>query len=160
MELFDEKGCLTNQALIALQEGTLDELSRLEAAEHLAYCDKCIDRYTLLLSGQVLEEPPRPLGRAVRQSLWVRVMQSTLGRGVVACAAAVLAIGLWNASRALPGLPENGLTLPVRMQSEEQESCEFWESAMHPRDPNAPAKAALEKIWNTIKTTGGFDHEK
>ena len=69
MELFNEKGCLTNEAFTALQEGTLDELGRLEAAEHLAYCDRCMDRYTLLLSQTAPEQPPKPLGKAVRQSL-------------------------------------------------------------------------------------------
>ena len=76
MELFNEKGCLTNEAFTALQEGTLDELGRLETAEHLAYCDRCMDRYTLLLSQTAPEQPPKPLGKAVRQSLWVRAMQT------------------------------------------------------------------------------------
>ena len=49
MELFDKNGCLTDEGLQALQAGGLDELGRLETAEHLAYCDKCMDRYTALL---------------------------------------------------------------------------------------------------------------
>ena len=45
MELFDQtSGCLTNEGLQALADGQLDELSRLEAAEHLAFCDACLDR--------------------------------------------------------------------------------------------------------------------
>lgn len=50
MELFDKNGCLTDEGLQALQAGGLDELGRLETAEHLAYCDKCMDRYTALLA--------------------------------------------------------------------------------------------------------------
>lgn len=50
MELFDKNGCLTDEGLQALQAGGLDELGRLEAAEHLSYCDKCMDRYTALLT--------------------------------------------------------------------------------------------------------------
>ena len=50
MELFDKNGCLTDEGLQALQAGGLDELGRLETAEHLAYCDKCMDRYTALLT--------------------------------------------------------------------------------------------------------------
>ena len=46
MELFDKNGCLTDEGLQALQAGGLDELGRLETAEHLSYCDKCMDRYT------------------------------------------------------------------------------------------------------------------
>ena len=43
MELFDKNGCLTDEGLQALQAGGLDELGRLETAEHLSYCDKCMD---------------------------------------------------------------------------------------------------------------------
>ena len=59
MELFDAKGCLSEEGLQALVGGQLDETQRLEAAEHLAYCDRCMDRYTALLTDDVLEQPPR-----------------------------------------------------------------------------------------------------
>ena len=42
LELFREDGCLTDEGLQALRDGQLDELGRLEAAEHLSYCDKCL----------------------------------------------------------------------------------------------------------------------
>ena len=65
MELFDQNGCLTEEGLHAVIGGQLDELGRLEAAEHLSYCDKCMDRYTALLTADVLEEPPRSARGAV-----------------------------------------------------------------------------------------------
>ena len=79
MELFDAKGCLSEEGLQALVGGQLDETQRLEAAEHLAYCDRCMDRYTALLTDDVLEQPPRS------------------ARGAVATVAAVLALTLWRA---------------------------------------------------------------
>lgn len=54
MELFDKNGCLTDEGLQALQAGRLDELGRLETAEHLSYCGKCMDRYTALLTADAL----------------------------------------------------------------------------------------------------------
>src|SRR5699024_12004762 len=63
MELFREDGCLTDEGLQALVEGRLDELGRLEAAEHLSYCTKCLDRYTAHLTGDKLVAPPRDLSR-------------------------------------------------------------------------------------------------
>ncbi len=57
MELFDKNGCLSDEGLHALTAGRLDELGRLETAEHLSYCDKCIDRYTALLTADALETP-------------------------------------------------------------------------------------------------------
>lgn len=156
MVLFDKKGCLTDQALDALNQGSLDELNRLEAAEHLAYCDHCMDRYTLMLSWQELETPPKPLGKAVRQSLWVRMMQSRLGRGVVACAAGVLAIGLWSGAETLLPLSGAATTPPERPAITAPAPRENWQDPPHAKAPEAAARAAIEKLIDSIKTTGGF----
>ena len=96
MELFDQNGCLTEEGLHAVIGGQLDELGRLEAAEHLSYCDKCMDRYTALLTADVLEEPPRSARGAVMGTIWVRLMQNTWGRAAVAAVAAVLALTMWR----------------------------------------------------------------
>ena len=76
MELFDQNGCLTEEGLHAVIGGQLDELGRLEAAEHLSYCDECMDRYTALLTADVLEEPPRSARGAVRGTIWVRLSRA------------------------------------------------------------------------------------
>ena len=96
MELFDAKGCLSEEGLQALVGGQLDETQRLEAAEHLAYCDRCMDRYTALLTDDVLEQPPRSARGAVMGTIWVRLMQNTWGRAAVAAVAAVLALTMWR----------------------------------------------------------------
>ena len=80
MESFRKDGCLSDEGLHALIAGQLDELGRLEAAEHLAYCDKCTDRYTALLTADALSDPPRGVRRTVMGTIWVRLMQSTCGR--------------------------------------------------------------------------------
>ena len=67
-----------------------------EAAEHLAYCDKCTDRYTALLTADALSDPPRSVRRTVMGTIWVRLMQSTCGRAAVAGVAAVLALTIWR----------------------------------------------------------------
>lgn len=96
MELFDKNGCLADEGLQALQAGGLDELGRLETAEHLAYCDKCMDRYTALLTADALETPPHSAHKAVMTAIWVRLMQNTWGRAAVAGVAAVLAFTMWR----------------------------------------------------------------
>jgi hypothetical protein len=96
MELFREDGCLSDEGLHALTAGQLDELGRLEAAEHLAYCDKCTDRYTALLTADALADPPRDVRRTVMSTIWVRLMQNTWGRTAVAAVAAVLALTMWR----------------------------------------------------------------
>ena len=44
--LFDDRGHLTGAGLNAMENGSLDELGSLEAAEHLSFCDACLNRYT------------------------------------------------------------------------------------------------------------------
>ena len=97
MELFREDGCLTDEGLRAVTTGQLDELGRLETAEHLSYCDTCMDRYTALLTADVLEAPPRSMRGTVMSTIWVRLMQNTYGRVAVASVAAVLALSMWKA---------------------------------------------------------------
>lgn len=96
MELFREDGCMTDAGFRAMMDGQLDELGRLEAAEHLSYCDQCMDRYTALLTADALEKPPRSVQGAVMGTIWARLMQNTYGRAAVAGVAAVLALTLWR----------------------------------------------------------------
>ena len=117
MELFDQNGCLTEEGLHAVIGGQLDELGRLEAAEHLSYCDKCMDRYTALLTADVLEEPPRSARGAVMSTIWVRLMQSTYGRVAVAGVAAVLALSLWR-SGAITAMLGRGCDLKTILPSQ------------------------------------------
>ncbi len=96
MELFNEKGCLTNSGLMALVQNRLDEMGRLEAAEHLSYCDQCLDRYTNLLTPEVIERPEHAVSGPVLRSVWAQAMQSTFGRSAVAVVAAALALTFWS----------------------------------------------------------------
>lgn len=96
MELFRDDGCMTDEGLQALLAGGLDELGRLEAAEHLAYCDRCLDRYAALLAGDAVEQPPASLQGPVLRTIWTRVMQNVYGRIAVAGVAAVLALTMWR----------------------------------------------------------------
>ena len=59
MNAFDKHGHLTEEALRVLTDGgSLTELERLELAEHLSYCDGCLERYAALLAETPLMEPP------------------------------------------------------------------------------------------------------
>ena len=119
MELFDPAGHLTDGALLALaHEEVPDELARLEMAEHLAYCDQCLQRYTDLLANAPLLTP----AHSCRESLWRRVRARTLrlltSRYATAAAAVALALTVLWGSTAVPlpkrpSLPE----VPQRLQS-------------------------------------------
>jgi len=92
---------LTEEALAALAGGQeLDELTRLELAEHLAFCDRCLQRYTEALADAELLAPER----SCQESLWRRVRARTLhlltSRYATAAAAVALALTMvWGSAR-------------------------------------------------------------
>ena len=115
MERFHPDGHLTDDALRELIAMGTDELGRLELAEHLAYCDLCLQRYTGALAGAPLLTPER----SCRESLWrhirARTVQIFTSRYAAAVAGVVLALTLvWGSgyrSIRLPEMPEDRPTV-------------------------------------------------
>lgn len=108
MERFRDDGHLTDEALSALvQQAPLGELERLEIAEHLAFCDDCLQRYTLLLT-----DTPCFHRSSCRETLWVRLRRRSIrlvtSRYATAAAAVVLALTLlWSGLRFSGTAPEH-----------------------------------------------------
>ncbi|OUP23853.1 hypothetical protein [Gemmiger sp. An194] len=94
-ELFLQTGHLSDEGLQALIDGMLDEMQRLEAAEHLSFCDECLARYTALLTGDVLEEPEQDVTLPVMRRLRRRAVKIAWNRYAAAAAAVVITAGLW-----------------------------------------------------------------
>ncbi|MDL2219568.1 hypothetical protein LJC04_04470 [Ruminococcaceae bacterium OttesenSCG-928-O06] len=120
MELFRKDGHLADEGLQALVNGELDEMGRLEAAEHLDFCDECLGRHLRLLQDDVLLAPPAPLQPAVMRRVRSRGRRVVFARYGAVAAAAVLAVGIWGlTSRALPGMggvPATGAQQPPSAQ--------------------------------------------
>lgn len=96
--LFDAAGHLTNEGLQALQDGRLDELGSLEAAEHLTFCDFCLARYTDLIEAmpEKLQAPMRDLIPQVQALMRLRTFRIMTNRYISVAAAMVLALALWS----------------------------------------------------------------
>lgn len=156
MELFDQNGCLTEEGLHAVIGGQLDELGRLEAAEHLSYCDKCMDRYTALLTADVLEEPPRSARGAVMGTIWVRLMQNTWGRAAVAAVAAVLALTLWR-SGTVTQILEGTRDLKTWMPSTSQTQPDQLPMLGQPEQLGKPVQDKEPAPTLSQKLTGALD---
>lgn len=111
--VFREDGHLSDRALAALaqNEDRFDQLERLEIAEHLAFCDECLQRYTLALEGGNLLVPER----SCQKTLWARIRSRALrlavSRYATAAAAVTLALTvLWGGTGVEfhhPVLPED-----------------------------------------------------
>lgn len=96
-ELFCEDGCLSDAGLQAVVDGTLDAMGRLEASEHLSFCDRCLVRYTDLLAAAPLETPAAPVAEAALTRIRRRTLRVFTARAARAAAAAALALALWSA---------------------------------------------------------------
>lgn len=166
MDLFRDDGCLTDEGLQALLDGTLDELGRLEAAEHLSFCDRCLDRYTALLTGSALGQPARDLSRPVGRTILIRLMQNVYGRIAVAGVAAVLALTLWRGGSLGLILARNASSLEAY---EPEQIAPPAASELPPRsnytEPPRPeektsvaqkAHQAVSGLWDAL--TGAADH--
>lgn len=155
MELFRQDGCFSEEGLNALTAGELDELGRLEAAEHLAYCDKCMDRYTALLTAEMLQEPPRSVRGAVMTSIWVRLMQNTYGRAAVASVAAVLALTMWrngvfvqilqSGEQLKTWMPSSSEARPIELQQKQPEQLG------KPIEDDVPQQSLYDKITTALE---------
>lgn len=114
MTVFRGDGHLRVEALSALarNEDVFDDLERLEAAEHLAFCDECLQRYTALLEEEAALLIPE---HSCQRTLWTRIRGRTLrglaGRCATAAAAVTIALtALWGGrgvELACPVLPED-----------------------------------------------------
>ena len=128
MTCFRPDGHLTDAALTALVRGDcLEELDRLELAEHLAYCDQCLQRYTELLSEGPMLTPARSCRESLRRRIRQRAVQLGVSRYATAAAAVTLALTLLWGSAGLSGrIAQTEPTLIERAGTALTEWTETW----------------------------------
>ena len=94
---FCQDGCLTDEAFQDLINGKADELARLEIAEHLSFCDKCVERYVNLLCEEPLLDPVVPAVPKVQSEIRRKMRTVFFNRymrvGVAACLTLILWLG-------------------------------------------------------------------
>ena len=101
--MFDQNGHLRDQAIAALVSGEeLDALTRLELAEHLSYCDFCLQRYTDALAGNLLLTPEVSCRHTIWRKIRERTVRTLTSRYATAAAAMALALTLVWADIPLP----------------------------------------------------------
>lgn len=108
-DLFDENGHLTDDTLVALIHSSADnagnaddavdfnELQRLEIAEHLSFCDKCVLRYTELMTDEALLTPSDLVVPGVMNRLEKEARRQSFSKWASMIMAASFAILFWVA---------------------------------------------------------------
>jgi hypothetical protein len=128
--MFDRNGHLTDRALAALVSGEdLPELTRLEMAEHLAYCDFCLQRYTDALIPETLLPPPQSCKTTLLRQIRAKTIRLVTSRYATAAAAVVLALTLlWSDV----SIPIKTVSAPVTFLSESMsEWTERWSNTLY-----------------------------
>ena len=122
MDLFYPDGHLTPQAMQGLMDGTLDELGRLEVAEHLGFCNQCMQTYTKLLCQSPLMEPPQDMTLPVMRQVRVRNLRTELKRWGMVAASVAVAGTLWYTGvfQQMGQMVERDYTPSATAQSQEQ----------------------------------------
>ncbi len=121
MTAFREDGHLSDGALAALarNEDIFEELERLEIAEHLAFCDYCLERYTLALEDGVLLIPEHSCQKTLWPRIRSRAIRLVTSRYATAAAAVTLALTvLWGGigvELGRPVLPEDRPSVSRRL---------------------------------------------
>ena len=101
--MFDQNGHLLDEAIDALVLGEeLDALTRLEIAEHLSYCDPCLQRYTKALEESLLLTPEISCQHTIWWKIRERTVRILTSRYATAAAAMALALTLVWADIPLP----------------------------------------------------------
>lgn len=122
MERFRADGHLTDEALTALVlDEEIDPLGRLEMAEHLSFCDLCLQRYTDRLAGVELLAPPQSCERSLWNRIRVRMLCLVTSRYATAAAAVALALTvLWSSGEvrfSRPAPPESRSAAAERLHA-------------------------------------------
>lgn len=94
--LFCDDGHLTDEGIRAIVAGTLDEMQRLEAAEHLSFCDDCLLRYTALLADDTLLTPQTPIAPPVLSRIRKKAVRVLFNKYTTVAAAAAFALVVWG----------------------------------------------------------------
>lgn len=154
-ELFDPNGHLTDDAFGALlRDEPLDEMERLEISEHLSFCDRCVERYAVLLDGSELLSPPEPVAPPVFRRIRERARKLFVNKYATAAAAACFAIMFWNIGlfnvdvqndhgKILDALANGAATFSER-------TTQFTDNLSE----------TLDKILQSLKIERGSQHEK
>ena len=95
MKLFNGDGHITDEGLRALVAVELDEMGRLEVSEHLDFCDRCVERYSEMLTDDLEIAPPVEIAPVVIHKIRQRTRVVFLNRFTRVSVAAVLAIVIW-----------------------------------------------------------------
>lgn len=151
-EFFKEDGHLTDFAFDSIINDNIEELNRLEIAEHTSFCDECLLKYMDLLDNSVLICPPE----IMEQNIMLKIAKNTrrlhlnqyFSMAIAACFAMIFWVtGVFE----LPNQANNKL---LNMTSS------LTQTAVEFTDNISSISNNINIILNSIQSKGVIENEK
>ena len=154
-DFFNIQGHLTDDALDALINETADEMQRLEIAEHLSFCDQCLERYTDRLTGEALVAPPVkpvPISVTVLQRIRHRARVIFFNRYATMVVAACVALIRWGSGAFVVNANKMEFKLLDAIQSGSQQFSQATNSF------SEKLSDILQELFNNFDAKGDSQH--
>lgn len=94
-EIFNEDDHISDYGFNKLLQDELNDLELLEIAEHLSFCDECIEKYSELLNNVSLLSPPETFINRTLKAIKQKTIRLIYNKYFSAAVAAGFAIFLW-----------------------------------------------------------------
>lgn len=94
MDLFLGNGHLSDDGILSIINEKLNDLERLEASEHLSFCDDCLVRYTNMLDNAELYTPVEPILPPLKARMRQKLIKVVFSKYATAAAAVAIAVTL------------------------------------------------------------------
>lgn len=151
-EFFSEDGHLTDFAFNSFINDDIEELNRLEIAEHTSFCDKCLLKYMDLLDNSELISPPEIMEHNIMIKITKNIRRTKLNQYFSMALAACFAMTFWvTGVFALPHPTDNRL---LNMTNK------FTQTAIEFTDSVSIISNNINNILNNIQLKGVSKNEK
>lgn len=151
-EFFSEDGHLTDFAFDSFINDNIEELHRLEFAEHTSFCDECLLKYMDLLDNSKLISPPEIMEHNIMLKITNNTRRVKLNQYFSMALAACFAMTFWvTGVFTLPNSTNNKLLSMTN---------NFTQTAIEFTDSVSNISNNINNILNNIQLKGVSKNEK
>ncbi len=95
-DFFSSDGHLTDYAIKQITTGDATQLQRLEVAEHISFCNVCLEKHINAFTADSFTEPQIDITKSVMQKIKAKMRRFMLSKVTTYVAAASIALVLWG----------------------------------------------------------------
>lgn len=147
-EFFNRDGHLTDYAIKSIINDDVNELQRLEFAEHTSFCDECLTKYINSIDNTELMTPPETVEKQIIKRISNNKRRFRINQYFSMAVAACFALIFWVTG--IFSIPSSVYAIAENRKSSVERVYEFRESMF----------SNIDKIFNNIDLKGVISNEK